>query len=160
LTPPLSRPGARQFGKYAIVGVCSLAVGFAIFNAFYYTTHLLLFSATMSYVLSVLNGFVLNRNWTFRDRRSHSVWIQLTRFLGVNIVGYVLNVTVLTLTLAAYTRLTSPESLNSLLWIARDVILHGHSDYPFLVVNGCGIIATAVVTIWNFFANRSWSFKA
>jgi putative flippase GtrA len=155
-----NRPSARQFGQYAIVGVFSLMVGSAVFNACYFLTHWLVLSTALSYIISVINGFVLNRRWTFREHRSRPLGIQSARFTVVNLIGWALNTAIIALLLATYAHVffVADRSIAFSALLLANIGKHGGGGFSFLVVNGCGLIATAFVTVWNFFANRYWTF--
>jgi putative flippase GtrA len=142
------------------VGASSFAVGFIIFNSVYFTTGRLIFSATFSYVLSLINGFVWNRRWTFHDKRGEPRWQQAIKFTVVNATGYCLNIAVSVLLLSLI------STLGQGAWRANHfrgvvfAILQGHAPhYSFLAVNGAGVVATAVVVLWNYLANHHWSFR-
>jgi len=153
-------PEVKRLLKYGIVGISSLIVGFAIFDAFYYVTHRLVFSQTMSYAISVLNGFIFNRKWTFKEKRGESVWSQSAKFAVVNLVGYTINVVVVALLVAEYTRMMSPMTRLSTMEIAHNVLYHSKSHvYSLTVLNCAGLVATVLVTVWNFAINRAWTFR-
>jgi len=150
----------KRMGKYGIVGISSLIVGLVVFNVLYFVTHRLVFSNAMSYLISVVNGFIFNRKWTFREKRGESVWAQSSKFFVVNLVGYTLNITVVVFLLALYTRTVTPDAALSILSIAHSVVYKSKEHvFSFVVVNSAGMIATAVVTVWNFLINRAWTFR-
>jgi len=156
----IDHPEVKRLLKYGTVGISSLIVGFAIFDAFYYMTHRLVFSQTMSYAISVLNGFIFNRRWTFKEKRGESVWSQCAKFAVVNLVGYTINVVVVALLVAEYTRIMAPRTALSTMEIAHDVLYHSKSHvYSIPILNCAGLIATVFVTIWNFAINRAWTFR-
>jgi putative flippase GtrA len=153
-------PEVNRLAKYGTVGLSSLIVGLTIFNVLYHFTGRLIFSNGISFVISVFNGFIWNRHWTFKEKRGESPLAQWSKFLVVNLVGYTLNITIVVLLLAEYTRQTMPASTLTVWDIAHGVIYHSQSHvYSFIVVNGAGLMATAAVTVWNFLINRAWTFR-
>lgn len=156
----LQHPDLKRFGKYGIVGVSSFIVGMFVFNVLYFTTHLFLLATATSYVLSVVNGFVFNRTWTFREKRGESHWVQFSKFTAVNLLGYCLNTAILVTLLALYTHRINPAATVSVWQTALAVMLKRSGPrYSVLVINSMGVLATAIVTVWNFLTNRAWTFR-
>jgi putative flippase GtrA len=152
----LNNPHIRQFIKFCIVGASSSAVMFAILNLCHYVLHLGLFqSLTAAFLLSVANGFVWNRRWTFKKARGNAAHDQGVKFLAVNIVGYVLNTTIVVLIVAHFSAPGAP-----IMTVFEHIISGtGKAVYPKLVVNGAQAGAICIVVWWNYFANRFWAFK-
>jgi len=152
-------PEVQRFGKFGIVGLSNIALGFAIANVIYFSTHWLTLANAVAYVLSAVNGFIWNRKWTFKERRGQSVRLQALRFTIANLSGYTINIVVMALTLAAYTSVRDHHT-KSVIDVAMAVVFrHGGAHYSFVVFNAATMGSTAVVTIWNYFINRDWSFK-
>lgn len=148
-----------RFARYCVVGASSFMVGCLIFNAFYWITGRVALSTTLSFAISVVNGFIWNRKWTFRDKRGRPAWEQASKFLAVNVVGYMLNLTIMGLVIAAWT--TAGPIFGAAAKHAALGIISGETRhrYPLLIVNGAGVVATAVVIAWNYLANKTWSFR-
>ena len=145
--------------KFGTVGLVSLVVGTVSLNAIYYTTHQVVLANTLAYAISVLNGFLLNRQWTFKDKRGESVWAQGGKYFAANFAGYAIHTALLVTSLATYAWLTVP-SRYTLPQIAEGVVHHhGGPQFHWLVLNGCSALATGVVTVFNYLVNRSWSFR-
>jgi putative flippase GtrA len=162
--PIIQNKGLRQFVKFCIVGFTSMVVNFVFLNVLYYKVHLgLLPSVTLAFVLSVCNGFVWNRRWTFKEARHQAAHHQYTRFLAVNIIGWLLNTSIMVLIIAHFASNGTGGILGD--WsefqrIALAVVSgQGKHQYPPLIVNGSQFAAACVVVFWNFFANRLWTFK-
>ncbi len=155
-------PAARQFVKFCIVGASSTVINFGVDNIQHYKLHApLVPSLTVGFLLSCLNGFFWNRQWTFRTARGHSAATQSLRFIAVNIVGFLLNNTIVVLIIALYdsTKGADVGGHNLLsLFVALATSQH-KQDIPKLVLNAALAVATAVVVFWNYFANRFWTFK-
>ncbi len=155
----LKRRGLRQFVKFCIVGTSSAIINFGLVNLLHYRFELpLITSLTIAFLLSVGNGFFWNRRWTFKHARGASASAQYTKFLAVNIVGYILNTSITVGIIAAWAVTQSHGSVD-FGHIFMDVITGKKASYPKLVTNGALLGATGVVVFWNFFANRHWTFK-
>jgi putative flippase GtrA len=154
------RPSVRQFVKFCIVGATSTAIDYAVFGLVLDGLQLrkwlqtwlgaspgwqhwadehqiaILLAATLSFLVSVTNGFIWNRRWTFAHARGRSPRRQYVQFALVNIVGLTLNLTII--------RATVP------LWAP----VVGRRAAPY----AAKMIATGVVVFWNFLANKYWTF--
>jgi putative flippase GtrA len=109
----------------------------------------------------VLNGFVWNRQWTWKDARANAAHDQGLKFLAVNIVGYVLNTTIVVLIVAHFSTKGGLFGDSAELRGVLYNILSGEGKhvYPKLLFNGAQAAAVGIVVWWNYFANRFWTFK-
>jgi len=137
----------RRFLRFCVVGASGTVVDFGVFNLL---ATLLKFSSTfsqaISFSLGVINNFTWNRLWTYPETRTNSVWKQFGQFGLINVVG-----------LAIRTLLFSI--------IEKPLISLAGSLFPhFLTPTVIGHNATLacvilIVMLWNYFANRYWTFK-
>lgn len=116
--------------KYGVVGAVSAVVDFGVlfiltdwFNVYY------LASATVSFILSAIVNYTLNRNWTFKSNGQRRKQVPI--FLTIAILGILLN--------------------NNIMYVSVE---HWHLHYLWAKV-----IAAAIVTIWNFFGNKYLTFR-
>jgi putative flippase GtrA len=156
-TPLHQQHGTRQFVKFCIVGVSSTIINFGFFNLLYHKTAVgLVPSLTIAFFLSMLNGFFWNRRWTFRESRVNSAATQSLRFFAVNVVGWILNTSIVVLIVAHYQSGGNDRFFDIL---AAVVAGQGRQHFGALLLNAALGVATCVVVFWNFFANRFWTFK-
>ena len=138
------RPAVRQFVKFCIVGFSSLLVDFVISYSLIYHFHLnATLAKSISFLFSVSNGFYWNSKWTFRGMGSGARHQMYVRFVGVNIVGFVLNIMLFKFVL--------------FLFVGRFIGQGKPEKYQFIIATGCAAICVA---FWNFLANRKWTFSA
>ncbi len=143
------RRGARQFVKFGIVGASSTAINFA---ALYLMLTLLhghrYISATIAFLVSVGNGYIWNKRWTFKEAQAKALHTQFGQFLLVNLVGLLLDLLII--------RLISVPLEHEVhhLWAAMTP-----ARVEKAAVMGAQLVATAVVVFWNFYANRRWTFQ-
>lgn len=155
--------GVRQLIKFAIVGASNSVINFGLSNLLHYKMGWPLIPAlTAAFFLSVLNGFFWNRHWTFKEARGKPAHTQSLQFLLVNIVGWLLNTTIVVLIVASvkshgHALLGNPEELSRI--VHAMLTNTGKHEYGPLLYNGALLVATGVVVFWNFFANRHWTFK-
>lgn len=133
---PLTRGATREFQrfiKFLVVG----GVGFVVDTGSLTALVFLLSSDRrlakgLSFCLAVATTFTLNRVWAYRESRSKSMGAQLVQFLGISLVGLVINIVVFGLV---------------------DRLLHERvGSAPALYAAQVCAVGTALV--WNFIANR------
>lgn len=82
---------AKQFQKFAIVGVTNTIIGYGVFFLFFHFFSLhYIFAAITGYIAGLLWGFFFNRAWTFQSiekRRLH----QFSLFASVYLISLVLS---------------------------------------------------------------------
>jgi putative flippase GtrA len=119
-----------QLAKFCTVGATGYVVNLGVFALLVHVFELnYLLAAVCSFLVAVTNNYFWNRLWTFRHHRGHLAY-QGLRFLVVS-----------TIALAA-----------NLLFLSIFVAL-GLPKVP------AQAIAIALVTPWNFVANKLWSFR-
>ena len=156
----LARPGARQFVKFCVVGASSAVIDFGLLNLLHYKVGLpVALALTISFFTAICNGFYWNRKWTFRAQQGKAA-TQYSKFVLTNSIGWILNtgITIVVLVLAGtlgflHTQRTTPEIIS--LIISRQ----DKSEFNALTLNGAKLIATVIVTAWNFTASKLWTFK-
>lgn len=125
----------RQFVKYAIVGCVNVAASLGIFNGLRALNVHRLAASAIAFVLTSINGFVLNKIWSFRDRRADRVTRQYFKFAFFTLIG-------LALFTAAFRLLLIPLEQ------------HGR-----LGENIAFLASVPVSVIWNFTSYRYWTFN-
>lgn len=126
----LNTPVVVQFLKFGIVGVSNTALTFIV-----YTLLLKVFgvwylaASAIGFAVGATNGFLLNRRWTFREHVGDT--LTPVRWAVVQGCGLAINEGLLYL-------LVHDARLDKLLAQA---------------------LATVVVTVSTFFANRAWTFR-
>lgn len=124
----------RQFVKYAIVGCLNVALSLGIFNALRLLEVHRLAASTVAFLVTSINGFALNRLWSFRDQRSGRLTRQYLRFVSFTIVGL------------------------GLFSIAFRLLLIPLEGFGRIGENAAFLCALPVSVVWNFTAYRRWTF--
>ena len=139
-----------RFLKFAVVGTIGAIVDFSVFNllsSFLGIHHVV--ASIISFLVAVVNNFVLNRYWTFPDSRSKPVSRQLTQFTIVNVGGLLIRTPLFAL-------LSTPlQYLFNLL----PFLPVGVFTAEMLGHNLALAISIIVVLFWNFIVNRKWTFS-
>jgi putative flippase GtrA len=137
-----------RFLKFAFVGVTGTVVDFGIMNLMRLVFNVpLVWAQAISFTLAVFNNFLWNRYWTYPDSRSKAAHHQLIQFFLINLVG-----------IAVRTPLIP--------WLNK-LILNSLERFDFnlplsnIVIsqNLALAIVIAIVMLWNFFANRYWTYS-
>ncbi|MEA2089051.1 MAG: GtrA family protein [Patescibacteria group bacterium] len=120
----------KLFVKYCVVGGTAAAVDFSILfiltdflNVYY------LISATISFIVSALTNYSLNRSWTFRSNGKKRK--QLPIFFTIATIGLILN--------------------NSIMYFSVEVLAVWYI--------WAKVVATGIVLIWNFIGNKYLTFN-
>jgi putative flippase GtrA len=133
-------PGLFQFVKFGIVGVANTGVDWVVFYVLI-NTFLSDFSSiakAISFIVAMLNSYIWNTIWTFKKEYQKVKENKSTvfgKFFLVSLVGWGLNV----LVYAIAAKDLQIEIFN------RDLL-------PLVLASGAAIV-------WNFFANKFWTYK-
>jgi putative flippase GtrA len=135
-------PVLRQFIKFCVIGFSSMIIDVGLWNAIMnrWGWHWIP-AQTLSFAVAVTNGFFWNSLWTFKGLGQGSRRSQYAKFVGVNIIGLLLNILIMKTVLIILT---------------GNIIHHGdHEKMHLYLAKGMAVVCVA---LWNFFANRRWTF--
>jgi putative flippase GtrA len=119
-----------QLARFCLVGASGYVVNLGVYAALVRTAGLHYIPAAIcSFLVAVTNNYTWNRLWTFRHQRGHFAY-QGLRFFAVSTVALAANIVFLAVLVAL-----------------------GVPEIPAQAV------AIALVTPWNFVANKLWSFR-
>lgn len=125
--------------RFAAVGISGTVVDLVLLTVFKGVFGLpTILANTLSYGAGIFNNYALNRAWTFRESRSKRVVAQFAQFALISLIGLLLNNLLVS-------SLETPFGQ-----------LIGNSQAGYLPAK---IVATALVMVWNFLANRLWTFN-
>lgn len=137
----------RRFIRFALVGISGAIVDFSVFNLL--ASFLGLPSAiaqAISFTLAVINNFIWNRLWTYPETRNTSPVKQLVQFGLVNVIGLGIR-TILFSIIEKHLINLAARMVPKLL---TPTIVGHNLTLAFVIL---------VVMLWNYFANRYWTFK-
>ena len=141
------KSNAKQFGKYAVVGIAGTLIdvgGFTLLIAFTPLNRFI--AASLSFIAAVINNFTFNRLWTFQDTRP--IAELFPKFLAVSLIGLALNLGCLWF----YSAL--------LQWILQiGGLLPAGAAIPTYVSTLGKIGASGTVFLYNYLANKWWTFQ-
>lgn len=137
-----------RFLKFAFVGVTGTIVDFGLMNLLRLVFDIpLIWAQAISFTIAVFNNFLWNRFWTYPDSRSKAAHRQLIQFSLINLVGIAIRTPMITWLDKVLLRLIDQSSLS--LPIENFVISQN-------LALACSV---GVIMLWNFFANRYWTYS-
>jgi len=136
---PLPEKELGRFVRFSMVGTLGATIDFTLLNIFHFGLGWTKFWAnTGSFSLSVFSNFTWNRLWTFPESRDRPLRTQMPMFFAVYVVGYIINQSV---------------------FLGSDAFVYSHFFGAALSVNLAKASASLVALLWNFTANRLWTYK-
>jgi dolichol-phosphate mannosyltransferase len=123
-----------RFARFGLVGATGTVLNLSLFWCLTASLPVQpLIAATLSFELALCSNFLLNHNWTFRDRRSgqSSLLTGMARYQIVSIGGLLINLLVL-------------HTLSTELGVVP------------LLANAIGI---GLATFWNFWLSLLWTWR-
>ncbi len=137
----------KRFVRFGIVGAIGSVVDFGFLNLFTLVFKFpYILSSVLSFSLAVINNFILNRVWTFPGSRKEPFIKQMVQFGLVSVVGLLIRTPMLVWLEKVLIPLAQKWTPNLLT--------------PTIVGHNVGLaIAIGVVMLWNYFANRFWTFR-
>ncbi len=146
----ITNPQERgRFLRFALVGIIGAIVDFGTFNILVNFAHVTsIYASVVSFTAAVVSNFLWNRFWTYPDSRSKALSKQVVQFILVSVIGLVIRTP-----LFAYLEYFFLQNIGRVL--PTSFPLSGR----FLGHNLALAIAVLVVMMWNFFANRFWTYN-
>ena len=138
-----------RFLRFAVVGIIGAIVDFGTFNTLVNLAHVMaVWASVASFSAAVVSNFLWNRFWTYPDSRTKAISRQLIQFALVSAIGLAIRTPLFVVLEKVFTKtfsaaLPAKFPLNS----------------TFLGHNFALAVAVLVVMMWNFFANRFWTYN-
>lgn len=135
---PTQNNEVARFARFLAVGAVGTILDFGILTLLKLAGLPTLTSNSISFTAGLLNNFTWNRLWTFGESLKTDWHEQLAKFTLVSLVGLALN--------------------NLIVLSLEDIfgIILGQPQWGYMPAK---VLATGVVVFWNYFANRTWTFK-
>ena len=139
-----------RFYRFAVVGAIGFGVDFGVFNIMrlILTPERALLASVISFVAAVTSNFLWNRYWTYPDSRSKALSSQMVQFVMVSLIG---------MGIRALLFYFLEEQAIAL--FAQVIPVGFILSREFLGHNFTLAVAVLLVMMWNFFANRYWTYN-
>jgi putative flippase GtrA len=138
-----------RFLKFAFVGIIGAVIDFGAFNLLIYLTPIAsIWASAISFTLAVISNFLWNRYWTYPDSRSKPITQQVFQFIVVSLIGMGIRLILFVLLESALIRLSG--TIFPVKFFLTPAFI-GH--------NTTLAISVLIVMMWNFIANRFWTYS-
>lgn len=140
-----------RFVRFAIVGSIGAVIDFGVFNLLtnfvdFFKSNAV-WASVISFILAVISNFTWNRLWTYPDSRSRPLSRQLTQFVIVSVIGLMIRTP-----LFAWLEKVLTDFL-TVHWTYEPIT-------PVFVAHNIALgTVILVVMLWNYFANRYWTYN-
>lgn len=152
----------ERFIKFLLVGALGavIDVGLAniLMNLVFHVQDgdvlLVMLAGSISFTAAVMSNFVWNRYWTYPDSRSRSLRRQLAQFFLVSAVGLAIRAVILVLFSDFFAGIFRQLAASRFMGME----LSGRVEFK-IGANMAVLLALVIVALWNFFANRYWTYN-
>ncbi len=139
----------RRFLRFCTVGIIGAVVDFGVMNLLlHFTSANSRTASTISFIAAVLSNFLWNHFWAYPDSREKPIVQKLGQFFLVSIIG-------LGIRYLLFLTIEAPIIQLSNRIVPAGFIISGETVGHNLTL----VIAILIVLIWNFFANRFWTYN-
>lgn len=140
-------PFIGQFAKFFLVGIMNTGVDLIVLNILMYSTQqtegiYYTFFKALSFLAAVIFSYIVNKRWTFKDNSDEDASKKFYQFVGISIIGAIINVTVATLVVSFVKPLVGTDLISGQLW-----------------GNVGALCGTAIGLFWNFIGYKFIVFK-
>ena len=134
----LHKKELTRISRFLSVGAIGTVLDFSILTLLKLAGLPTLIANSFSFTAGLVNNFTWNRLWTFGEAVQSDWRKQLMQYALISLVGL---------------------ALNDLIVLSLETVLGSMFSQPEFGYLPAKIIATGVVVFWNYFANRTWTFK-
>jgi putative flippase GtrA len=143
-----SKKEQQRFLKFAIVGLTGTIIDFGFLNLLRIVVGLpLIWAQGISFTFAVINNFLLNRFWTYPESRDKGASWQLIQFFIINIIGITIRTPLISWLDSLILNLLNTLKINISI------------DHYVISQNLALAVSISIIMLWNYFANRYWTFK-
>ncbi len=135
------------FLKFAIVGGLGTITDISVLNLLHQLVGFSLFWAnTVSFSTALIQNFLLHRRWTFPTQSQEPFKVQLAKFALICVIGLGLSQVVFL-------------GLHTFLLPYWESWLGASAQVDTISYNFAKVVSISVILVWNFSANRWWTFR-
>lgn len=137
-----------RFLKFSFVGMTGTIVDFGVMNLLRLVFDVpLVWAQVISFICAVINNFIWNRYWTYPESRSREATKQLIQFFSINIIGILIRTPLV------------PWFDNRIISLLNTLDVSLPIRNVVISENLALALSILIVTLWNFFANRYWTYN-
>lgn len=121
----------RRIFIFAMIGSLGVIINMIFYNIFIFCGVAISISGTLSALIAMLGNFILNRNITWKDKRTPKIFLEVFKFFTISSCGIIINIAIL---YSLHYKLKVNYNISNLMGI-------------------CGAV------LWNYNLNRLWTWK-
>lgn len=130
----------EQILKFGVVGIIAFLIDWGILNLLVGLFHMNnVIAGTISFLISLVFNYLASMKYVFKHRPDMARWMEILIFFVSAVIGLLINMLILWL---------------STYGMSPNAAVTQHGEY-LLRTNGGKLIATVIVSIWNFII-RKW----
>ncbi|MFZ4815451.1 MAG: GtrA family protein [Phototrophicaceae bacterium] len=157
----------ERFLKFIVVGVMGALIDFGTLFLLQatilhpdqpYQQVKVLTASTISFFAAIASNFLWNRFWTYPDSRSRSLRRQLAQFTFLNAIGLIVRTLWIKWTYLPIGRAITP-SIVAIVHLYRPEYVPSAEASVKIGSVAAQFMAILIVMMWNFFANRYWTYN-
>lgn len=154
----------ERFLKFAIVGAFGAVVDSVTLITLQATIlppdneWLVVLATTIAFIAAIASNFTWNRFWTYPDSRSRAIHKQIIQFAIVNFIGWVARTLWIKSSYAWLGAALMPILLPEIQLIRPGYVPSVHGEAK-LGTMAAWLIGVVIVMVWNFLANRYWTYN-
>jgi len=157
----------ERFMKFAVVGVIGAIVDFGTLLVLQatilvpvapYKNEKVILATSIAFFAAVTSNFIWNRFWTYPDSRSRSVRRQMAQFTFINAVGWTLRTIWIRFTFLPIGIAVTPTFVAFMSRFSENYV-QSPETVGKVGTLAAQFIALWFVMLWNFFANRYWTYN-
>lgn len=154
----------ERFLKFAIVGISGAIIDFGILIILQATIfppkHVLfvVMATVIAFTAAVISNFTWTRYWVYPESRNNPIRKQLAQFATISVIGGAGRTLWIAVTYYEIGHFLMPLVL-PFIQIFRPNYMPSHTAEEKLGTIVAQMIAMIIVMLWNFFANRYWTYR-
>lgn len=113
---------------------------------------------SIAFIAAIASNYTWNRHWTYPDSRSRKWHHQAVQFATISLIGWVARTIWITLFHSPLGHLIMPTAL-PVIHMFRPGYIPSETAEAKLGTMAAWLIGVVVVMIWNYFANRYWTYN-
>ena len=155
MNKPSKNKLTKQVGKFGIVGISNTVIDLGIFNVLNQVFSVyVVYANIVSVSLAIINSYIWNKKWTFRDESKDDLPQEFTKFVAFSLIGLGIQTFIVWVLADKWT--VSGEFVYD---IIKALSLDGIFSFDFVINNWAKVWGIALALSWNFIAYKKIVFK-
>ncbi len=156
----IKNPAERtRFLKFCVVGATGFVVDVVVTNLMLHLTGMTKLSVSIGFFVAAVSNFIWNHFWVYPDSREKPLTQQFGQFLLINVIGWGIRWLLFFFFDNPIIGLVE-KVLSADFSYTLSVLGHELTLTPNVIGHNITlVIAVAIVMMWNFLANRLWTYN-